>query len=173
MRQISYDACGMNWTFQTMHNCYLSTYLMRAWPMISTRTRIASSDALALSCRTVCRSAPLTLSAVSNQSNGSIRCFLVKRLVGICFSAAYALAPLVYTCTALYTGTGTTQTPYNIYNIGFTTEEEAIALANDSSYGLAANVFSADAARAERVAAQLRAGKVFVNQVYPSLLSLY
>lgn len=42
----------------------------------------------------------------------------------------------------------------------FSTEEEAVALANDSTYGLAANVFSADEERADRVASRLRAGKV-------------
>ena len=42
----------------------------------------------------------------------------------------------------------------------FRTEAEAIALANDSSFGLAANVFSQDEQRADRVASLLRAGKV-------------
>ena len=46
----------------------------------------------------------------------------------------------------------------------FSTEEEAIALANDTSYGLAANVFSKDDDRGNRVASRLRAGKVFQNQ---------
>ena len=46
----------------------------------------------------------------------------------------------------------------------FSTEAEAIELANDSNYGLAANVFSQDEDRAERVASRLRAGKVFINQ---------
>ncbi len=43
-------------------------------------------------------------------------------------------------------------------------EDEAVALANDSVFGLGAAVFSADAARAERIAAdRLEAGACFVN----------
>lgn len=42
-------------------------------------------------------------------------------------------------------------------------EEEAIALANSSAYGLGASVFSADTARAEKVAQRLEAGMVNVN----------
>ncbi|MCL2428118.1 MAG: aldehyde dehydrogenase family protein [Alphaproteobacteria bacterium] len=42
-------------------------------------------------------------------------------------------------------------------------EAEAIRLANDTVYGLAAYVQSADADRARRVAAEMRAGNVFMN----------
>lgn len=42
-------------------------------------------------------------------------------------------------------------------------EEEAIAIANDSRYGLAAYIQSNDAAQVQRVAARLRAGRVYVN----------
>ncbi len=42
-------------------------------------------------------------------------------------------------------------------------EEHAIALANDTEYGLAAAVWSGDNARAERVARRLRAGQVDLN----------
>ena len=45
----------------------------------------------------------------------------------------------------------------------FDTEEEAIAIANDTPYGLAAYVQTGDSDRAERVAARLRAGAVHVN----------
>jgi len=49
--------------------------------------------------------------------------------------------------------------------VGFDTEEEAIALSNDSDYGLINYVCTADAARGYRVARQLRAGTVDLNTV--------
>lgn len=45
----------------------------------------------------------------------------------------------------------------------FDTEEEAIQLANDSQYGLAASLYTADIRRAHRVSRQLKAGTVSVN----------
>ncbi len=45
----------------------------------------------------------------------------------------------------------------------FKTEEEAIALANDSVYGLSASVWTKDAARGERVARAIKAGNVCIN----------
>jgi betaine-aldehyde dehydrogenase len=50
----------------------------------------------------------------------------------------------------------------------FTTEAEAIALANDSPYGLAGAVFTADAARAQRVVRALRAGITWINTYHPT-----
>ncbi|MCL6416831.1 aldehyde dehydrogenase [Aestuariirhabdus sp. Z084] len=45
----------------------------------------------------------------------------------------------------------------------FDSEEEAIALANDTDYGLAASLYTADVRRAHRVSRAIRAGTVSVN----------
>lgn len=45
----------------------------------------------------------------------------------------------------------------------FATEEEAIELANGTQYGLLGAVWTADLSRGHRLAAQLRAGQVYVN----------
>src|SRR5688572_27402713 len=45
----------------------------------------------------------------------------------------------------------------------FNGEAEAVAMANDSAFGLAAMLFTGDRSRAERVSAQLVAGTVWVN----------
>lgn len=49
--------------------------------------------------------------------------------------------------------------------IPFDTEEEAVAIANDTIYGLAASLWTGSLSRAHRVARQLRAGTVSVNTV--------
>ena len=45
----------------------------------------------------------------------------------------------------------------------FRGDDEAVALANNTRYGLAATLFTGDQARAERISGQLRAGTVWVN----------
>ncbi|WP_327693567.1 aldehyde dehydrogenase family protein [Streptomyces sp. NBC_00459] len=49
----------------------------------------------------------------------------------------------------------------------FTDEAEAIRLANDTVYGLAGGVFTTDQAKAQRVAARLRIGTVWINDYHP------
>src|SRR5690606_24859285 len=51
--------------------------------------------------------------------------------------------------------------------IPFSTEDEAVAIANDTVYGLAAGIFTTDLSAAHRIAAQLEAGQVQVNK-YPA-----
>jgi len=50
--------------------------------------------------------------------------------------------------------------------IPYDDEEDAIAIANDTIYGLHAYVFSGDVARANRVARRIEAGRVFINGLY-------
>ncbi|MCD8503922.1 MAG: aldehyde dehydrogenase [Burkholderiaceae bacterium] len=46
---------------------------------------------------------------------------------------------------------------------GFETEEQALKLANDSNYGLAASLYTQNVNRARRVASRIRAGTVSIN----------
>jgi aldehyde dehydrogenase (NAD+) len=51
--------------------------------------------------------------------------------------------------------------------IPYDSEEEAVEIANESVYGLAAYVQSKDLAKAREIAAQMRAGSVYIN--YPDI----
>jgi acyl-CoA reductase-like NAD-dependent aldehyde dehydrogenase len=53
--------------------------------------------------------------------------------------------------------------------IGFDSEDEAIALANESEYGLSGAVYSANVGRAYEIALQLRTGGVTVNTGFPQM----
>ncbi len=55
--------------------------------------------------------------------------------------------------------------------IPYDSEDEAIHIANDTVYGLAAYVQSADIDRARNVARQLRAGQVIINGAGPDLMA--
>jgi betaine-aldehyde dehydrogenase len=49
----------------------------------------------------------------------------------------------------------------------FSGEDEAVAIANDTDYGLAGAVWTQDAGRAQRVAGRLRHGTVWINDYHP------
>ncbi len=52
-------------------------------------------------------------------------------------------------------------------------EDEAIALANDSDFGLGGSVFTKDAATGQRVASRVETGMMFVNNISPGLMPNY
>ncbi len=55
--------------------------------------------------------------------------------------------------------------------IGYDTVDEAVAIANDTPYGLAAYVSGTDLEQVRRVATQLRAGQVNLNGALPDLMA--
>ena len=50
----------------------------------------------------------------------------------------------------------------------FDTEDDAVRIANDTPYGLAAGVFTNDGAKAQRVVRRLRAGITWINTYHPT-----
>ncbi|HMS09634.1 MAG TPA: aldehyde dehydrogenase family protein [Pyrinomonadaceae bacterium] len=79
-------------------------------------------------------------------------------------------APLYYLPTVI-TGAANDMRPMREETFGptlpictFTTEEEAIALANDTEFGLTASVWTRDIARGRRIAERIEAGSVCINE---------
>ncbi|HEX9858821.1 MAG TPA: aldehyde dehydrogenase family protein, partial [Paracoccaceae bacterium] len=85
------------------------------------------------------------------------------------FEKGYFVAPAVLTDMALDSDAWVEEIFGPVVCIRpFDTEEEAVRLANDSRFGLAAAIMSADDACAERVAAAFRAGIVWINCSQPT-----
>ncbi|HRP29616.1 MAG TPA: aldehyde dehydrogenase family protein, partial [Burkholderiaceae bacterium] len=55
--------------------------------------------------------------------------------------------------------------------LGYDTVDEAVAIANDTPYGLAAYVSGTDAEATRAVASRLRAGQVTLNNAAPDLMA--
>ncbi|MDF3854160.1 aldehyde dehydrogenase family protein [Paracoccus pantotrophus] len=85
------------------------------------------------------------------------------------FDKGFWVAPTILTDTALDSDAWVEEIFGPVVCIRpFDTEDEAIRLANDSRFGLAAAVMSADEARCERVARAFRAGIVWINCSQPT-----
>ena len=52
--------------------------------------------------------------------------------------------------------------------IKFKTEEEGIAIANDTEYGLAGGIFTQDISRVHRVTREMKCGIIWVNYYHPT-----
>jgi acyl-CoA reductase-like NAD-dependent aldehyde dehydrogenase len=87
-----------------------------------------------------------------------------RRPQGPLFEAGYYFLPTIFTNV-----TGTMRIAQEeifgplVCVVGFDTEEEAVALANGTAYGLAASVWTRDLARAHRVAGALECGVTWIN----------
>lgn len=101
---------------------------------------------------------------LAKEEGGSILCGGERLAIGGENAAGYFLSPAII--EGLSNGARCNQEEIfgPVISIApFDTEEEALALANGTGYGLAATVWAQDISRANRVAEQLQAGIVWVN----------
>ncbi|KAL5606133.1 uncharacterized protein BROUX77_003326 [Berkeleyomyces rouxiae] len=101
---------------------------------------------------------------------GGSRMMGISELDGTDFSKGYFFAPTVLASTTPQTQSIVEAPLWReeafgpvIVLVGFSTEEEAVALANDSDYGLGAAVWTQDVSQAFRITEQIEAGIVWVN----------
>ncbi|MFK8328702.1 aldehyde dehydrogenase family protein [Pseudomonas sp. BJa5] len=101
-------------------------------------------------------------------------CFELARSEGLhCLTGGYALQmPGWFVSPTVYTDVPLDSALWRQEIFGpvlcthrFSSEAQAVELANDSQYGLVATVVSADLTRAERVAAALEVGHVWINSI--------
>jgi betaine-aldehyde dehydrogenase len=92
-----------------------------------------------------------------------------KRLTGPVYDNGYFVGPTVFAdCTPKMTIVREEVFGPVLAVQKFSTEEEAISLANDCDFGLAAGVFTNDISRAMRVVKAFRAGITWVNAYHPT-----
>lgn len=102
---------------------------------------------------------------------GGSRMSGTSALDGTDFSRGYFYPPTILTSTSTDGGSSILKTRIwkeeafgpVVVVVGFDTEAEAVALANDSEFGLGAGVWTRDLSRAHRVAEKIDAGIVWVN----------
>jgi aldehyde dehydrogenase len=98
------------------------------------------------------------------RANGATVRELGKRAASAAWDDGYFIAPTVITDVAHAADiVGCEQFGPAIPIMPFDDEDEAVRLANDSEYGLAASVWSDDVDHAFALGARLEAGSVFVN----------
>jgi aldehyde dehydrogenase (NAD+) len=86
---------------------------------------------------------------------------------GDAFSRGYFMEPTILTGISNTATAARTEIFGPVQSlIVFSDEDEAVAMANDSEYGLSSAVFTSDFARAHRLASQIEAGQVHIND-YP------